>query len=114
VDSDDVRRFALALPETTEEPHFESASFRIRGRIFATLPPDGEHLHLFVAEDEAQAVASGEGPAFEALWWGKSLAGLRVHLPSLDSAHLVVELLEDAWRRKAPKRVIAAYDAEKR
>ena len=103
---DDVRRFALSLPEVTESPHFESASFRIRGRIFATLPPDGEHVHVFVEEDEARAVAAGEGPAFEELWWGKRLAGVRVHVGVLDSPHLVHELIEDAWRRKAPKRVV--------
>jgi hypothetical protein len=29
-----VRRFALSLPETTEEPHFDRTSFRVRGKIF--------------------------------------------------------------------------------
>ncbi len=114
MDVEAVRRFALSLPETTESPHFESASFRVRGRIFATLPPDGEHLHVFVDEDEARAVASGEGPAYEELWWGKRLSGVRVHLASLDSPHLVLELIEDSWRRKAPKRVVAAFDEAKR
>ncbi|MEA2685826.1 MAG: hypothetical protein QOE93_1021 [Actinomycetota bacterium] len=114
MDVEEVRRFALSLPEATEEPHFESASFRIRGRIFATLPPDGEHLHVFVDQDEARAVAAGEGPAFEELWWGEKLAGARVHLPSIETPDLLVELIEDAWRRKAPKRVVAAFDADRR
>ena len=35
-----LRTFALALPETTEEPHFNYSSFRVRGKIFATIPPD--------------------------------------------------------------------------
>lgn len=30
----EVRRFALALPEATEAPHFDYASFRVRGKIF--------------------------------------------------------------------------------
>jgi len=38
---DKVRSFALAWPEGTEQPHFHSASFRVRGKIFATLPPRG-------------------------------------------------------------------------
>jgi hypothetical protein len=105
-----VRHAALTLPETTEEPHFESASFRVRGKIFATLPADGDHLHVMVDADEARAVAAGSGPAFEELWWGRKLSGVRVHLSSVDEPGLVEELLEDSWRRRAPKRVVAAYD----
>jgi len=114
VDVEVIRGFALSLPETTESPHFESASFRIRGRIFATLQPDGEHLHVLVDDEEARAVAGGEGPAYEELWWGEKLAGVRVHLPSLDSPHLLLELIEDSWRRKAPKKVVAAFDDERK
>ncbi len=108
-----MRGAALALPEATEAPHFDSVSFRVRGRIFATLPADGEHLHVMVDVDEARAVAAQSGPAFEELWWGKKLCGVRIHLPSLDEPDLVRELIEDAWRSRAPKRVVAAYDAER-
>ena len=108
---EEARRFALSLPETTEQPHFEKSSFRVRGKIFAAVPPGGEQLHVFVDEHETRASVAEDPSAFEELWWGKKLAGVRVHLPSLESSHLVVELLEDAWRRKAPKKVVAAYDA---
>lgn len=37
VDVETFRQFALSFPETTEEPHFEKTSFRIRKKIFATL-----------------------------------------------------------------------------
>ncbi len=30
------RKIALSFPETTEEPHFEKSSFRIKKKIFAT------------------------------------------------------------------------------
>ena len=30
------RQLALSFPETTEHPHFEKTSFRVRKRIFAT------------------------------------------------------------------------------
>lgn len=33
---DFVRGFTLSLPETTEEPHFEKTSFRVKRKIFAT------------------------------------------------------------------------------
>lgn len=31
-----LRDIALSFPETTEEPHFEKTSFRVRKKIFAT------------------------------------------------------------------------------
>ena len=37
----------MALRETTEEDHFGRPSFRVRGRIFATLP-DPDHLNVMV------------------------------------------------------------------
>src|SRR4051812_42389604 len=98
---EEAREFALSLPEVTEAPHFEMASFRVRGRIFATLPPGGDVLHVFV-EDQAVRAAVAEYPtAFEELWWGKQLAGVRVTLAAAE-AEVVRELLEEAWRRRAP------------
>ena len=31
-----LRSIALSFPETTEEPHFEKTSFRVKNKIFAT------------------------------------------------------------------------------
>src|SRR5690349_7953723 len=42
-----VRKLALALPEAVEQDHFGRPSFRVRGRIFATLP-DSEHLNVMI------------------------------------------------------------------
>jgi hypothetical protein len=106
-----ARRLALSLPEATESPHFDMASFRVRGKIFATLPPDQTHLHVFVDDDEAKAFAADNPDAFEELFWGKKLCGVRVRLSHAPAAD-IEELLESAWRRKAPKRVVADFDAD--
>lgn len=107
---DEARRWALSFPEATEEPHFEMSSFRVGGKIFATVPADEEHLHVFLDEGEARAAVPGSPGACSELWWGKRLTGVRLDLAEADPAQ-VRELLEDAWRRRAPKRVAAAYDA---
>jgi hypothetical protein len=112
VDLDEARSFALGLPETTEEPHFDMSSFRVRGRIFATVPPDGGRLHVFVDVDEIRASVAEDPAAFEELRWGKKLSGVRVTLAGV-APERVRELLEDSWRRRAPKRVVAAYDAHR-
>ena len=96
-----IRKLALALPEASESPHFQSTSFRVRGKIFATAP-DAQTLHLFVAE-EARSQALALYPGFiEKLPWGAKIVGLRVHLASAPRV-VVAALLEAAWRAKAPK-----------
>ena len=101
-----VRRIALSLPASAEAPHHDMTSFRVAGRIFATVPPASGRVHVFL---EADAVASycAEFPdAVEELWWGKKLAGCRVVLRHATSA-LLRELLTESWRRRAPKKVLA-------
>ena len=34
----DMRRLSLEMPEAEEKSHFGKADFRVRNRIFATLP----------------------------------------------------------------------------
>jgi hypothetical protein len=98
----DVRRLALALPDATEAPHFKYTSFRVRGKIFATAPPDGTALHVFVGEEaRAQALAL-QPAAVEKLEWGGKVVGLRVLLARAEAA-LVGSLLRHAWTCKAPK-----------
>ena len=108
---DAVRHWALSLPEATEEPHFDMSSFRIGGKIFATVAPEGSTLNVFVDESEIRAFVAASPSVFEELWWGRKLRGVRVNLSAASEAE-VFELLEGAWRRKAPKRLIAARDAQ--
>ncbi len=78
------------------------SSFRVRGKIFATVPPDEEHLHIFVDAMETAAAVAHDPQAFEELWWGKKLSGVRVNLAAAEGVR-VQELLEESWRSKAPK-----------
>ncbi|HTD28657.1 MAG TPA: MmcQ/YjbR family DNA-binding protein [Xanthomonadaceae bacterium] len=100
--TDQARRFALSLPEVTEEPHFQSASFRIRGKIIATVPPGDEHLHIFVSEEDREIALATEPAFIEKLYWGKRVAGLRVMLEKAKPG-VVERLLKLAWKHKAPK-----------
>jgi len=97
-----VRRLAKSLPEVTEEPHFQYSSFRVRGKIFATVPPEGEHLHLFLCDDERDLALSLAPNALEKLFWGKRVVGLRVALKKVPRK-MLARLLTQAWTQKAPK-----------
>jgi hypothetical protein len=112
-DLEAARAFALSLPGATEEPHFDMASFRVRGKIFATVPPDDQHLHVFVDEGEVHAAVAEDPAAFEPLLWGQRPRGLRIRIAAAP-AHRIAELLEESWRRKAPARLAAEWDARRR
>jgi hypothetical protein len=100
-----VRKFALSLPEAAEQPHFNFGSFRVRGKIFVTVPPEQTHIHVFVSEPQRdQALAMF--PAFtEKLLWGSKVVGLRVALAEA-TASAVKQLVLQAWQAKAPKALL--------
>ena len=102
----EARKYALSLPEATEEPHFEYASFRVRGKIFATVPPDGVHMHIFVEEDQRLPLIAAYPQAFTPLHWGARVVGIRVLLAQAE-VDTVNRLLRQSWMRKAPKRLAA-------
>jgi acetyl esterase/lipase len=97
----DARRIALSLPEVTEEPHFDVSSFRVRGKIFATVPSD-ETLRVFVEEELRDLMVGVDPKAYEKIWWGKKVVGLSVKLAKASQKDLEM-LLRRAWARKAPK-----------
>lgn len=96
----EVRRVAFGLQEVTEEPHHEMASFRVRGKIIATVP-DPEHVRLMLDEHEIRAAASENPQSFHEFYCGKRLACLVVDLPDVTLPQ-VRELLTEAWLRNAP------------
>ncbi len=108
-DLSQARQYALSLPGTAEEPHFDMTSFRVNGKIFATAPADGTRLHVFVDEGEVAAAVAEEHGAFEPLLWGQRVRGLRIELAAAPDDQ-VRELLTEAWRRKASKRLVAEFD----
>ena len=98
-----VRAFALALPDTTEAPHHHFGSFRVKGRIFVTVPPDRGHLHVFVSEQDRE-VALALHPGFvEKLLWGGKVAGIKVALADAEAA-AVKALVRQAYEYKAAAR----------
>ncbi|HET6311482.1 MAG TPA: MmcQ/YjbR family DNA-binding protein [Candidatus Nitrosotalea sp.] len=104
ITTQEVRRIALALPEVVELEHWGNPSFRIRGRIFATMP-DQQHVNVMLDPFDVEPVLRDDPGSCEELMWGKQLVGVRVSLKQA-SPTMVRSLLEAAWRRKAPKRLL--------
>jgi hypothetical protein len=103
VSTDDARRLALSLPETVEQDHHGRPSFRIAGRIFATLW-DPEHMNVMLDEPGIRTAVQAHPDVCAGVMWGKRLAAVRVTLPAVEPA-LLADLLGDAWEGKAPARL---------
>jgi hypothetical protein len=104
ISHDDVRRLALALPEAVEADHHGRPSFRIEGRIFATLW-DETHVNAMLDGPGILTAVEAHPEACAERWWGKRLSAVTVDLERADAV-LVGDLLADAWERKAPKRLL--------
>jgi hypothetical protein len=104
VSRDEIRRLALALPETMEQDHHGRPSFRVGGRIFATLWDD-THMNVMLDEAGIKTAAQEHPAACAEFWWGKRLRAVQVDLRRV-TRRLMSELLADAWEQKAPRRLL--------
>ena len=102
-----ARLYALSLPGTCEQPHHRYSSFRVVGKIFATVPPDELHLHVFVDEVEREHALALAPAVYQKLFWGEAAVGLRILLAQAKPAE-VQRLLHCAWLRKAPRKLLPA------
>lgn len=101
-----LRKFALSLPQATEEPHFDRTSFRVRGKIFVTAKPGEPYAHVFVGDAQREPALAMHGDCMEKLLWGGKVMGLRVHLSKATLA-MLKPLVLAAWEAKAPKGLVS-------
>jgi len=110
IDDEAVRALALALPEVAEQDHQGQPSFRVRGKIFATLQTNERRavLKLAIADQAAlAALAPGIFSLVPGAWGQQGWTNVDLEMvgPSeFESA------LRAAWRQVAPKRLISAYE----
>ncbi len=103
IDADRARELAVSLPEAIEQDHHGRPSFRVTGKIFATLW-DPEHMNVMLGEPGIRTAVEAHPDVCAEVWWGKRLSAVRVTLPDA-SEELLGALLEDAWEGKAPARL---------
>jgi hypothetical protein len=95
----DARRLALALPEAFEQDHHGRPSFRVAGKIFATLW-DERTMNVMLDEPGIHTAVAEHPDWCSERYWGKRLAAAAVDLTGVPE-HELRELLADAWERKA-------------
>jgi hypothetical protein len=122
---DDVRRLALALPETSERPSHGNTSWRVRDKLFVwerplrpadlralgDAAPDGPILGARVEHLGAKEALVADDPAV--YFTTPHFDGYAAVLVRLDQIALdeLQELITDAWLCQAPKRLARAFMA---
>lgn len=89
----DVRKLAMALDGTIEQPHFERTAFKVR-RIYATLAGDGRSMNVdLTPEEQAFRVMMAPG-IFSQIPNGWGLRGAT----TVDLTRISIEELEATLR----------------
>lgn len=106
---DIVRDLGLALPGVEEGLSYGTPALRVRGKLIARLREDGDSLVVMIDFDERELLMHSDPQTFYITEHYRNYPAMLVRLSKVDVATLR-ELLDDAWRRVAPKRLVAAYD----
>lgn len=113
------RKLALALPESTEASHMGHADFRVKGKIFATLPFEGEIDAkenvpggvgvLKLTPDQQDEFIHSWPTCFEPVKGAWGHRGYTRVLLRRVTARILTRALETAWMNTAPKSVSRLY-----
>lgn len=103
---DNIRALALSLPLAEEQPHFDRASFRVKGKIFATLPPGGEQLVLKLPPEIKESLKQSDPEAVIPLPGGWDRGGWTLLLIERMDDEKLADLIRLAWRQVAPKKLL--------
>lgn len=108
---DTVRKLALALPDAVEQETWETPTFRVRKKIFAMFSDEQRTCWLKSTHDEQQALIAMDPDTFFVPPYVGPNGWIGVRIASVDAGEMR-ELLTEAWRMTAPKRLVASFDEE--
>jgi hypothetical protein len=108
--ADELRRAALSLPEAEERETWGHPTFRVRDKMFATLSDDGRQAGFKTTKQEQAALIAAAPDTFGIPDYVGRHGWVSIQLATADPVELR-ELLVEAWRQTAPRRLVATYDA---
>jgi len=108
---DDVVEIVSRLPGVELGSSYGTPALKVRGKFICRLRTDPDALVLRVVDmGEREALLQGQPDVFFTTPHYDGYPAVLVHLEAADPMELA-ELIEDAWRLRAPKRLIKEYDA---
>jgi hypothetical protein len=108
---DELRQMAMALPEVTEKLTWEvDITFRVRDKVFIFMGQDGGAATIKASLEAQQALVASEPEIYSVSAYVGRYGWTTVQLGRVDPEDLQ-ELVEEAWRRTAPKKLVRQFDA---
>ncbi len=107
-----VRRLLLELPGVEEGPCYGTPGFRVRRKFLARFREDHETVAVKCGFDERDFRMRADPRTFFTTDHYRGYPTVLIRMASVDPEDLR-QVLEVAWRRSAPKRLVAAYDARR-
>ncbi|MFD8817324.1 MmcQ/YjbR family DNA-binding protein [Streptomyces sp. NPDC059627] len=108
-EAEDVRRVALSLPDTSEKIAWSMPTFRVAGKMFATLPEDETSIAVRCPKEEREELVLAEPGKFWIADHEAQFAWVRVRLAALEGEGELRDILADSWRQAAPPRLLDSY-----
>lgn len=108
IDQDGALHFALSLPGAQQGVHVGRPDLRVANKIFATLPEGGKCVNIKSTSPNVDALVQTDPEAYHDCWAGTWVS---VDLSRVDGQQ-VRELLVDAWKLAAPRRLLTQATAE--
>ena len=105
----EFRKLCLSLPEAEERETWGEQTFRVRDRIFAMGSLDGEHVSLKASLDDQSGLVEMDPKTFAPSAYTGRYGWVRVRLAGV-GRELAEQLVTNAWKRTAPRRLIAEYE----
>jgi hypothetical protein len=107
---DDVRRIAMALPEAEEILTWETdITFRVRGKIFAIGGEGADRVSIKAGLETQSELIDLDPETFASSAYVGRFGWVTVALGRVEPG-LLANLLREAWRRTAPKRLAATLE----
>jgi hypothetical protein len=107
--ADRLRELALRLPEVEERETWVHPTFRVRDKIFVSLIDDGSAARVKTVTEEQVALTAMDPETFTRSSHVGRFGWVDVQLARVDPEELG-ELVVEAWRSTAPKRLVARFD----
>jgi hypothetical protein len=111
VRKDTLRKMALALPEAIEQETWGQPTFRVRKKIFVMLSEGEREAWVKSTHDEQRALIFMDPETFYVPPYVGTSGWVGVRLRTADRDEMR-ELVTEAWRLTAPKRIVASFDEE--